>query len=114
MSEVIETAFAIEDRAGVALGPVVINGCFPPMPAYAIADDARAAGRFVSEREAADLAHAAAFRQERHDLQQEQIDRLRRELPLPQVELPFVFTPDITRAQLDVLADALTAGVARL
>ena len=111
VSEAIETAFAIEDRAGVALGPVVVNGVFPPMPAFAIADDARATGRFVSEREAADLAHAAEFRQIRHELQQEQIDRLRRELPLPQIELPFVFSPDITRPQLDILADALTAGI---
>ena len=26
VSEVIDTAFAIEDRAGVTLGPVVVNG----------------------------------------------------------------------------------------
>ena len=32
VSEVIDTAFAIEDRAGVALGPVVVNGCFAPLP----------------------------------------------------------------------------------
>ena len=64
-----------------------------------------AADRFVSAREAEDLAHAAEFRAERHALQHEQIDRLRRELPLPQIELPFVFTPDITRPQLDALAD---------
>ena len=28
VSEAIETAYAIEDRAGVALGPVVVNQCF--------------------------------------------------------------------------------------
>ena len=31
VSELIDTAFAIEDRAGVALGPVVVNGCFAPL-----------------------------------------------------------------------------------
>jgi anion-transporting ArsA/GET3 family ATPase len=114
VSEVIETAFAIEDKAGVALGPVVVNGCFAPMPAYALAHDVQSSGRFVSAREADDLVHAAEFRAERHELQQEQIDRLRRELPLPQIELPFVFTPDITRPQLDELATAITAGIERL
>ena len=62
VSEVVDTAFAIEDRAGVALGPVVVNGCFAPLPvamsanASTILDDARAADRFVSQREGDDLA----------------------------------------------------------
>src|SRR4051812_41658482 len=32
VNELIDTAFAIEDRAGVALGPVVVNGCFDALP----------------------------------------------------------------------------------
>ncbi|MDQ1450084.1 MAG: hypothetical protein QOC79_3055 [Actinomycetota bacterium] len=120
VSEVVDTAFAIEDRAGVALGPVVINGCFAPLPvgvsanAGAILDDARACDRFVSQREADDLAHAAAFLEERRALQNEQIHRLRERLPLPQIELPFVFNPDITRSQLDTLADAFARGIEQL
>jgi anion-transporting ArsA/GET3 family ATPase len=120
VSEVIDTAFAIEDRAGVALGPVVVNGCFTPLPvavtadAAAIVADAQRCDRFVSEREADDLAHAAAFLEERHALQHEQIARLRDRLPLPQIELPFVFNPDITRTQLDILADAFARGIERL
>src|SRR5262245_28881387 len=77
VSELIETAFAIEDRAGVALGPVVINQCFEAPPpglngseaVKRVLADAEACGRFVSEREANDLAHAIAFRAERHDVQ---------------------------------------------
>jgi anion-transporting ArsA/GET3 family ATPase len=120
VSEVVDTAFAIEDRAGVALGPVVVNGCFTPLPVAAdatsatILDDAHASERFVSPREAEDLAHAAAFLEERHALQQEQIDRLRERLPLPQIELPFVFNPDITSTQLEVLADAFERGIGKL
>jgi anion-transporting ArsA/GET3 family ATPase len=120
VSELIETAFAIEDRAGVALGPVVINACFSALPsdvvpdAVSIWDDARTCERFVSEREANDLAQAAVFRARRHEVQREQVDRLRARLPLPQLELPFVFTPDISRPQLDVLADALADGIAEL
>lgn len=120
VSEAIETAYAIEDRAGVALGPVVVNQCFEPLPAGVSASveevraDAEACGRFVSEREAHDLARAVEFRMVRHDVQREQIERLRAELPLPSIELPFLFTPDIGRPQVDVLADALTHGIERL
>src|SRR5690348_16323019 len=61
VNELIDTAFAIEDRAGVALGPVVVNGCFDELPdgahdEAAIERDATALDRFVSEREAGDLA----------------------------------------------------------
>ena len=120
VSEVIETAYAIEDRAGVALGPVIVNQCFEPLPAGVTASvddvlaDAEACGRFVSEREANDLAHAAAFRAERHAVQHEQIVRLGDRLPLPRIELPFLFTPDIGRTQVDTLAGALARGIEAL
>jgi anion-transporting ArsA/GET3 family ATPase len=120
VSEVIETAYAIEDRAGVALGPVVVNQCFKPLPEGITASideimsDAEACGRFVSKREAADLAHAAQFRAERHAVQHEQITRLGEKLALPQIELPFLFTPDIGRHQVDALAGALATGIEAL
>ena len=120
VSEVVETAFAVEDRAGVALGPVIVNQCFAALPEGVTADvdairaDAAACGRFVPEREAGDLAAALAFRAERHRLQRAQVDRLAERLPLPRIELPFVFTPDVTRPQLDLLADALATGIGAL
>lgn len=120
VSEVVETAFAVEDRAGVALGPIIVNQCFAPLPAGVTADpdairaDAAACGRFVPDAEAHDLADALAFRAERHRLQRAQVDRLAERLPLPRIELPFVFTPDVTPPQLDLLADALTAGIGTL
>jgi arsenite-transporting ATPase len=120
VSEAIDTAFAIEDRAGVALGPIFVNGCYDALPAgvnasaAAIAQDATALDRFVSEREAADLAHAAAFRTERYAIQTDQIARLADRLPLPQIRLPFLYTPDIGRDEVDVLADATTRGIEAL
>jgi anion-transporting ArsA/GET3 family ATPase len=120
VSEVIETAFAVEDRAGVALGPVIVNQCFAPLPDGVTASvedvlaDAETCGRFVSEREARDLAHAGAFRAERHAVQREQIERLGERLPLPRIELPFLFTPDIAPPQVNTLADALTRGIETL
>ncbi len=122
VSEVIETAYAIEDRAGVALGPVIVNQCFEAPPAgldgrddaAAVLADAEACGRFVSDREANDLARAVAFRAERHEVQQEQIVRLGDRLPLPRIELPFLFTPDIGRPQVETLAGALARGIEAL
>lgn len=120
VSEVVETAFAVEDRAGVALGPIIVNQCFAALPAGVTADpdairaDAAACGRFVPEREAHDLTDALAFRAERHRLQRAQVARLAERLPLPRIELPFVFTPDVTRPQLDRLADALATGIGAL
>jgi anion-transporting ArsA/GET3 family ATPase len=120
VSEAIDTAFAVEDRAGVALGPVVINACFDAIPAGVgasvdtIAADAATIDRFVSPREASDLVRAAAFREERHDIQTEQIARLADRLPLPQIRLPFMFTPDLGIGEINALADALTAGIEAL
>jgi anion-transporting ArsA/GET3 family ATPase len=120
VSELIDTAFAIEDRAGVALGPVIVNACFAPLPddvepsAAAIARDAETLDRFVSEREANDLALAAQFRAERYAIQHEQAKRLSARLPLPQLRLPFVFDADITEHDLDVLATALTNEIGLL
>src|SRR5947207_10749651 len=68
VSEAIETAFAIEARAGVALGPVVVNQCFEALPVGVSASvgevhaEAEASGRFVSDREAQDLSRALEFR----------------------------------------------------
>ena len=120
VSEVIDTAFAVEDRAGVALGPVVVNACFEALPTgvpaepESIVTDTEKLDRFVSGREAKDLAHAAAFREQRHEIQREQIDRLSERLPLPQIRLPFVFTPDIGPVEIAALADAMTAGITAL
>ena len=69
---------------------------------------------FVSDREAHDLARAAAFRAERSAIQLHQADRLGRQLPLPQIRLPFLFTADIGRHEIDRLADEFTAGVEEL
>jgi anion-transporting ArsA/GET3 family ATPase len=121
VNELIDTAFAIEDRAGVALGPVVVNGCYEPPPfsaeqstPEAIAAAAAAIDRFVSPREAHDLAQAAEFRAARYAVQQEQAARLAERLPLPQLRLPFLFSAALGRAEIHHLADVLSAGIENL
>jgi anion-transporting ArsA/GET3 family ATPase len=121
VNELIDTAFSIEDRAGVALGPVVVNGCYEA-PAFtaaqstpeAIAVDAAAIDRFVSPREADDLARATEFRAARYAIQQEQAARLAEKLPLPQIRLPFLFSAALGRAEIHHLADVLSRGIEQL
>ena len=60
------------------------------------------------------LRAAAAFRQDRVALQREQVERLGERLPLPQIHLPFLFTADLTPADVDVLSGALVAGIGAL
>jgi len=133
VSELVDTAFAIEDRTGVSLGPVVVNGCYDDLgdlgvagggdlplgaadafTAAAIRHDAELLDVFVSDREARDLARAAAFRAERAAIQRHQADRLGQQLPLPQIRLPFLFTADLGLREIERLADAFTAGVKAL
>jgi hypothetical protein len=111
VNELIETAFALEDRVGVKLGPVVVNAVPDPLgvdgPALA---DAADAGLAVPLPVAAALDAAAAFRSERRTLALAQADRLAQRLPLPQLRLPFVFG-EIGPRQVGELADALTTGI---
>ena len=44
VNELVETAFSLEDEVGVSLGPVVVNGLYPPRPGLD-ADPAAAASR---------------------------------------------------------------------
>jgi anion-transporting ArsA/GET3 family ATPase len=121
VNEAVDTAFAIEDRVGVHLGPVVVNGYYPQLALTATSATAEGAQAdaelidvFVSDHEAADLAAAATFRGERTTIQLAQAERLAQALPLPQILLPFVFSSEIGLAQIETLADAFTEGVGAL
>ncbi len=118
VSEIVDTAYALEDRIGVQLGPVIVNACYQDLDGGTRAKDVqRLASQldvFVSPREADDLAAAARFRRQRHALQQEQAERLAQRLPLPQIRLPFLFTADIGPAEVEVLTDAFVSAVEAL
>ncbi len=122
VNELVDTAYALEDRVGIKLGPVVINGCAPGVvglngkapSADEVERDAGTAEVFVRPQEAADLAAAASFRSDRHALQQEQADRLADRLPLPQIHLPFLYTADLGPAEVETLADVFVTEVGAL
>lgn len=107
VNEVVETAFALEDRVGVDLAPVVVNNLYPVL--HGLDADPSAAGD-----DAMALAAAAEFRRQRQELQQAQVTRLAAALPLPQLHLPSLFTVDLGPSDVDHLAAALASGVEHL
>jgi anion-transporting ArsA/GET3 family ATPase len=122
VNETAETAEAFVDRIGLTLGPLVVNGLYPDRPlerlttaeaVQSVAERAGAGGP-LPEDEAEPLARAARFLVRRRALQEEQLGRLAERLDLPRVVLPFVFSSDIGPGELEMLADALAAGVGAL
>ncbi|MGH9076320.1 MAG: ArsA-related P-loop ATPase [Acidimicrobiales bacterium] len=115
VNEVVETAFLLEDRAGVKLGPVVVNCLYPTLD---LVDDpgqaARQAGVSMHPDELEVLGRAAAFRRRRQDLQARQVARLGAALPLPTLELRQLFSADLGPADVATLAADLAAGVGAL
>ena len=84
VNELVETAYALEDRVGLSLGPVVVNGLYPETGASPTTSHAATeAGASLSADDRAALEAAAAFRQDRTELQREQVDRLGRAAPAP-------------------------------
>lgn len=99
VNELVETAFTLEDRVGVSLGPVVVNGLFPALAGLE-ADPG-------DDPEAEALRAAGRFRLARTAQQEAQVARLAERLPLPQWHLPFLFEADLRPAHVEVLAEAL-------
>ena len=115
VNELVDTAYALEDRVGVKLGPVVVNAVPPDLAVdgHAAGTDAGALGVTLPPAEATALDTAARFRQERRALALAQAARLAERLPLPQLPLPFVFG-EIGPGEVARLADALTTGIGAL
>jgi anion-transporting ArsA/GET3 family ATPase len=116
VNEVVETAYQLEDRVGVSLAPIVVNGLYPVLDGLD-RDPAAAAstvGLSLRADEVRALKQAAAFRSRRQELQAVQVARLAEALPLPQLHLPFLFTTDLGLAEVDELAVALSHAVEQL
>jgi anion-transporting ArsA/GET3 family ATPase len=127
VSETVETAYTLEDKAGVQLGPVIVNACDPEpvgldRPAAEVVAAARASGAAGADAEAGSMSpgHLAAleearlFRLARHEVSAEQVERLLRELPLPHLIVPTLDAPRIGPAETAALAEALAEAVGAL
>ena len=116
VSETIESAYTLEDKAGVQLGPVIVNASDPEpigldQPPAVVA---AAAGVRLAADHLAALEEARDFRLARHAVSADQIERLRRDLPLPRLLVPALDAPSIGPAQAQELADALADAVTAL
>jgi len=116
VNEVVETAFQLEDRIGISLGPVIVNACLPEEPLLDVdpLQAAREAHVEIDDCQAEELSRAAAFRAHRYGLQAQQWERLAHELPLPQLHASFLFSPDIGPAEVEHLGADLAAAVEAL
>ncbi len=116
VNEVVEAAYQLEDKVGIALGPVITNACYAPLAGLdsTAAEAAASAGVALSDDVLAALEDARRFRVTRQDLQHEQLERLAAELPLPQLQAPFLFSATIGPEELDILARSLAAGIGEL
>lgn len=116
VNELIDTAYHLEDRVGVSLGPVVVNGIVPAIAGLEVdpVTAAEEAGTTLLEGEADALRAAATFRAERRALQAEQLARLNEALPLPQLHLPSLPVTSLGAEELDQLAKALLEGIEAL
>ena len=117
INEAIETAYRLEDEVGIFLGPVVVNSCYPEL--CHLEDDPTEAAlhaglKAPSPELAARLSSAARFRLQRQELQHEQLARLRRELPLGQLQLPYLFGVQLGPEEIDVLSLALAGQLESL
>ncbi|HEY1831372.1 MAG TPA: ArsA family ATPase [Acidimicrobiales bacterium] len=116
VSEAIESAYTLEDQAGVQLGPVIVNACDPApvgldVPAL---EAAREGGVTVAPDYLHALEEARQFRLERHAITADQVARLARELPLPHLLVPVVTADTIGPDETDLLARALADAVSAL
>ncbi len=120
VSETVETAHLLQERAGVRLLAVVVNGRLPVLslpPALEPDRLGQMAGGLavrLTPEELKALVAAGRLRLDRQEVQAAQVARLSRELALPQLELPFCFDADLRPPQLTTLTNALSAAVAQL
>lgn len=115
VNEAVETAFHLEDRAGIKLGPIVANGVFPQLDLPEDVPAAAAAGgAHLDGAELEHLAAAATFRLRRQDLQRRQLTRLSERLPLPQLVLPYLWTTNLGPSDVGQLAEVLSERIVGL
>jgi anion-transporting ArsA/GET3 family ATPase len=115
VNEAVDTAFHLEDRAGVQLAPIVVNGMWPHLDLPGdVAQAAEAAGVDLAATDLDLIRRATEFRRQRQRLQDEQVARLADRLPLPQLRLPFLFTTDLDPADVRALAATLGEQMARV
>lgn len=89
VNELVETAYALEDRVGISLAGVVVNSFLTPH-ATKIRSWKLARGETNKSTITTKTLALVDYRAEREEAQRTEFDRLRRELPLPTLRLPHI------------------------
>lgn len=116
VNETLELATRLEEQFGIQPGCILANAVYPRLlqgDEPARLGQVRDAHRRHDD-ELAVLLDAAAYREERCDLQREHLDRLRSQTTTPVLEVPFLFTSPLDRQALDRLATHITTQVDQL
>jgi len=111
-NEVIELARRQGEIVKMPLGPLVVNQLYPPR--FVTGPSARAVGSFpdsVGDGDLQPLVDSARLAQRRRALNDRYLERLRRDLPLSQVHLPYLFTTEFGPAAVGELANRLEGQV---
>lgn len=109
VNETIETAFALEESLGIALGPLVVNDVVDEVPAAAKTKPAE-----WTTAEFAAVKDTLAFDADRWAAQRTQRDRIRTQLPLPTIVLSQQPQVDMSEADYQALTAQFAAGVEAL
>jgi anion-transporting ArsA/GET3 family ATPase len=108
VNEVVQTAFALEDRVGVKLGAVVVNAVDTPADGNAPPDPGTLDLPAGADTDL--LVAAAEYRRSRLEMQRDEIGRLARELALDQWHLPLLSVAGLDAEHVKLLAGALRGG----
>jgi hypothetical protein len=106
VNEMIETAFALEDRVGVRLGPVVVNGVDlgVELPDDDTLGECLAS---VDAETARVLTEAATFRRSRRLMEVQEMARLAEQLPLERIVLPARLVAGLDPDDIEALATVI-------
>lgn len=110
VNETLALSEAVQED-GLALDLVVVNALYPSRFAGEEAEALAAALSQTDSPLARSALRAAVSEHDRAERQREQEARLRAELECPLVELPYLFTEDVGRRELELIADALEPGL---
>ncbi|HZS40860.1 MAG TPA: ArsA-related P-loop ATPase [Polyangia bacterium] len=112
-NEAVELKRKIDATVKMPWGPLVVNLLYPPR--FATGPSARAVQSLpedVGDPELQPLVSSARTAQRRRALNDRYLERLKRDVPLPQVHLPYLFTPRFDYAALEELSRRLEGQVA--
>ena len=114
-NEAIELSKKATEKLGVTLGPLVVNALYPPRFVSGVSARALAAlPEDVGDPGLQPLVTAARTAQRRRELNDKYLERLRRELPVPQAHLPYLFMAEFGLKAVEDLAARLEPQLAAL